>query len=141
MVSSMKGIRLKDEMVRVKQILDAAQIRFEGEEDITLHKASLLTENILSMCLKEAVTNIVKHSGADECRISVEQTWKEIIITITDNGKFKRDKANLEKGHGLRGMRERLEFVNGSMEILTNGGTTVMIKVPNDVKETGKKES
>ncbi|WP_433748182.1 sensor histidine kinase [Falsibacillus pallidus] len=141
MVSSMRGIRLKDEMVRVKQILDAAQIRFEGEEDITLHKASLLTENILSMCLKEAVTNIVKHSGADECRISIEQTWKEIIITIKDNGKFNRDKVNLQKGHGLRGMRERLEFVNGSMEILTNDGTTVMIKVPNDVKETGKKES
>ncbi|MGE5701966.1 MAG: sensor histidine kinase, partial [Clostridia bacterium] len=33
-------------------------------------------------------------------------------------------------GNGLRGMKERLEFVNGSMELVSNQGLTVIIKVP-----------
>lgn len=140
MVSSMRGIRLKDELVQIKQILEAAQIEFSLKEDSRLTNVSLLTENILSMCLKEAVTNVVKHSGADKCLVSIEQTWKEIIITVSDNGVFKGNEESLSKGHGLLGMMERLEFVNGSLEMRTAEGTTLLIKVPNDVKQTDKEE-
>ncbi|MFD2444969.1 sensor histidine kinase [Bacillus sp. CGMCC 1.16607] len=140
MVSSMRGIRLKDEMVRIKQILDAAQITFLGDEDFALKNVSLLTENILSMCLKEAVTNVVKHSGATICSVYIEQSWKEIMITIQDNGTFKISEDTEVKGHGLIGMRERLEFVNGSLDLLTKEGTTLIMKVPNDVKQADREE-
>lgn len=133
MVSSMRGIRLKDEIQRVKQILSAAQIKLECTEEISLSNVSLLTENILSMCLKEAVNNVVKHSGATICFISIEQTWKEIILSVKDNGVFKKNVAETG-GHGLEGMKERLEFLNGSIELTTIEGTTLTIKVPNDVK-------
>ncbi len=140
MVSSMRGIRLKDEICRVKQILKAAQISFDGRGEFTLSNVSLLTENILSMCLKEAVNNVVKHSEAKNCCISIEQSWKDTILTIRDDGSFKNDKEMLTDGHGLNGMKERLEFINGSIELLTNDGTTLMIKVPNDVKPVEKEE-
>ncbi|PNB77073.1 sensor histidine kinase, partial [Pseudomonas sp. FW305-BF6] len=68
-VSQMRGIRIKDEIIRVKQILLAAQIEFESDAELTLTNVSLLTENIVSMCLKEAVTNVVKHSKATICSI------------------------------------------------------------------------
>ncbi|MGM9923628.1 MAG: sensor histidine kinase [Bacillus sp. (in: firmicutes)] len=136
MVSSMRGIRLKDEIVRVKQILDAAQIDFTHEGEFKLIKVSLLTENILSMCMKEAVTNVVKHSGAKNCSISIEQSWKEITLTISDDGTFKENGGLSEKGHGLKGMKERLEFVNGSLEVHKGNGTTIVIRVPNDAKQT-----
>ncbi|RLQ92387.1 sensor histidine kinase [Falsibacillus albus] len=138
MVSSMRGIRIHDEIVRITQILEAAQIRFEGVKDFTLTNVSLLTENIVSMCLKEAVTNIVKHSGADVCSISIVQTWKELVIVIKDNGTFKSQEKGKPKGHGLVGMKERLEFVNGTMDISTDSGTTLTIRVPNDVKQVDK---
>lgn len=141
MVSSMRGIRLKDEIVRIQQILDAAQIHFTRVGEFKLTKAALLTENILSMCLKEAVTNVVKHSGASNCYISIEQSWKEIVLTIRDDGEFKDSVAFFEKGHGLRGIRERLEFVNGSLEVCLKEGTAIIIRVPNDVKQTEKEES
>ena len=134
MVSSMRGIRLKDEILRVNQMLDAAQIKFVSEGEFTLTNVSLLTENILSMCLKEAVNNVVKHSGATSCFISIEQSWKEIVLTIRDDGLFKGEKEILAEGHGLIGMKERLEFINGSLELLTNEGTTLIIRVPNDAK-------
>ncbi len=37
-----------------------------------------LAENVLSMCLKEAVTNIVKHSEATQCRITFDQSDNEV---------------------------------------------------------------
>jgi two-component system sensor histidine kinase DesK len=140
MVSSMRGIRIKDEMLRVKEILRAAQIQLVSEEEFTLTNVSLLTENILSMCLKEAVNNVVKHSGAATCYVSIEQSWKEIVLTIRDDGKFKGTEGFLAEGHGLIGMKERLEFINGSLELLTNNGTTLILKVPNDVKPHLDKE-
>lgn len=133
MVADMRGIRLKDELVRVKQLLSAAQINFICEQDFTLPNVSLLTENILSMCLKEAVTNVVKHSGATACSVSFEQTSSDTIIKVQDDGKSIM-KEDLNKGSGLMGMRERLEFVNGSLEITTENGTCLYIKVPNKVK-------
>lgn len=138
MVSSMRGIRLKDEIVLVETMLDAANIQFSLDEKQKLKDVSLLTENILSMCLKESVTNIVKHSGATKCRVIFEQNWKEIIMTICDNGVFKNLETGLARGHGLIGMRERLEFVNGSLEIAVNDGTCLIIKVPNETKQSVK---
>ena len=95
MVSNMRGIRLKEEMNHVKQILEAAEIDCEIEGDQALSKVPLFVENILSMCLKEAVTNVVKHSQATTCHISINQTYNEIMITVSDNGKgFKSESIN-----------------------------------------------
>lgn len=136
MVSSMRGIRLKDEIVRVKEILKAAEIEFVVTNELSTKNISLLTENILSMCLKEAVTNVVKHSKANKCTVALEQTWKETVMTIHDDGKFKGTFDN--KGSGLIGMKERLEFINGSLELSTEEGTTLKIIVPNDAKPPEK---
>ncbi|MDF2787605.1 MAG: two-component sensor histidine kinase [Neobacillus sp.] len=141
LVSSMRGIRLKDEIVRVKQILKAAEINFEGNQDISIKNVPLLTENILSMCLKEAVNNVVKHSGASSCSISFVQSWKEMVMTIHDNGVFKEEGDKDIRGSGLLGMKERLEFINGSLELQTKEGTTLVIRVPNDVKPSDKEEA
>ncbi|MEK3854658.1 sensor histidine kinase [Cytobacillus sp. FSL H8-0458] len=140
MVSQMRGIRLKEEIILVKQILKAASIEFIGEEDIKLKNVSLFLENILSMCMKEAVTNVVKHSKATECRIRIEQTWNEVSITVRDNGVGMNPSTDVGKGSGLLGLGERLDFVNGSLEIVSENGTTIIMKVPTVVKEPNKEE-
>ncbi|MGD6792984.1 sensor histidine kinase [Metabacillus indicus] len=140
MVSQMRGIRLKEEMVRVKQILMAAEIDFKIEQNAALSNVTLLTENILSMCLKEAVNNVVRHSGAKTCYFKVEQTWDGIIMTVRDDGKGAITEGDFTKGNGLNGMKERLEFVNGSLDIQSEHGTVLMIKVPNDVKQKEKED-
>ncbi|SFA86660.1 MULTISPECIES: sensor histidine kinase [unclassified Bacillus (in: firmicutes)] len=134
MVAHMRGIRLVEELVHVKQILKAAQIELVTEPDFNLTNVSLLTENILSMCLKEAVTNIVKHSGATECSIYYDQSDSESVLTVKDNGNKAVAGIDFNKGSGLLGMKERLEFVNGSLEILVKDGTMLVIKVPNVVR-------
>ncbi|WP_340023160.1 sensor histidine kinase [Paenibacillus sp. FSL K6-1096] len=131
MITQMRGIRLEDELVRIRQLLQAAEIEYvlEGEPDLS--HTSLITENVLSMCMKEAVTNVVKHSGASLCRIGMESTRTELVIKVMDNGGGIEANRLYHKGHGLQGMKERLEFVNGSMEVTQEEGTTVVIKVPN----------
>ena len=59
----------------MKQILNAAQITCKVKlVSPELVNTPLLVENVLSMCLKEAVTNIVKHSRATTCSISIKQS-------------------------------------------------------------------
>lgn len=136
MVSSMRGIRLKDELTHVKQLLDAAQIEMKVEQKEGLSNVSLFLENILSMCLKETVTNVVKHSKATICHIRFQQTMNEIMIVVRDNGKGI-EKDDIGKGNGLLGIRERLEFVNGSLDIDSKDGTTIIMRVPTVYKQTG----
>jgi two-component system, NarL family, sensor histidine kinase DesK len=135
MVSQMRGIRLKEELIRVKQLLKAAQIEFIYEEKTKLSNVSLFLENILSMCLKEAVNNVVKHSQASLCKITLEQTSNEICIMVHDNGIGMDQEKEVDKGSGLIGMKERLEFVNGILKIDSVEGTTVTIKVPTVIKQ------
>lgn len=138
MVTQMRGTRLEDEMFRIKQILKAAQIEFTLEGDLKLSNTSVLNENVLSMCLKEAVTNIVKHSNASACSIVIEPSHTELCVKVKDNGIGIAGDAAYVRGNGLRGMRERLEFVNGSMDIVSDNGTMIIIKVPNVFKQPEK---
>ncbi|MRN52401.1 sensor histidine kinase [Paenibacillus monticola] len=131
MVTQMRGIRLEDELMRVQQLLKAAEIDFLLEGNPKLTNTSLITENVLSMSIKEAVTNVVKHSGATACWVIIEPSRTDLVIKVKDNGNGIPGTNLYFKGHGLQGMRERLEFVNGCMDIVRAEGTTIVIKVPN----------
>ncbi|MFC7319676.1 sensor histidine kinase [Halobacillus campisalis] len=141
MVSNMRGAKLEDELLHVRQILEAAEMEFAIEGDPALSNTPLLVENVLSMCLKEAVTNVVKHSQASSCHIGIEQLPNEVLLTIKDDGVGISAKVDTYKGHGLQGMRERLEFVNGSLDIYNASGTTLNIHVPNVIQQTKQEGS
>ncbi|MGP4059490.1 sensor histidine kinase [Halobacillus sp. H74] len=138
MVSNMRGTKLEDELVRVQQIIEAAEMTFEYEGDPHLKNTPLLVENVLSMCLKEAATNIVKHSGATKCRVVINPLPTEILIIVEDDGKGIPASVEPFQGHGLQGMRERLEFVNGTLEIESKNGTILRLHVPNVIKNKEK---
>lgn len=128
LVSNMKTVKLHDEIERVKAMLEAASIEVEFLGDVEKVKVPVLVENVLSMCLKEAVTNVVKHSNATKCQIHIEQNSVEVIMTIKDNGKGI-GQMNFS-GNGLKGIYERLDFINGNVNFETEGGTIVKITVP-----------
>ncbi|KQL37524.1 MULTISPECIES: sensor histidine kinase [Bacillaceae] len=140
LVTNMRGTKLEEELFRVKQILLAAQIDCKVSGTAELVKTPLLVENVLSMCLKEAVTNVVKHSNATSCSISIKQSAKETLLKIHDNGTGLVLEKDWSKGHGLRGIKERLEFVNGSFDIHTKNGTTLNIRVPNVIQQSRQEE-
>lgn len=134
MVSDMKEARLEDEMIRVRQILQAAQMTYHIEGG-QLKNTPLLIESVLTMCLKEAVTNVVKHSQATSCHVMIKQLPNEWLLKVKDNGVGLVKNIKDLKENGIQGMRERLEFVNGNLDIQSSGGTLLTIRVPNVIKE------
>lgn len=65
--------------------------------------------------VQEALTNILRHSNADEVRIDLIQLPNELKISVADNGTYTPCNINAE-GHGLQGMRERCEVLGGTLE-------------------------
>jgi len=130
LVSDMRTAKFEDELMRISQILKAAEMDFVFEGDKNALQVPPLVENVLSMCLKEAVNNVVKHSGATKCEIAFHQNFKEVYLVVRDNGQGITKKQAWKTGNGLKGMRERLEFINGSFKIESVEGTTLSVTIP-----------
>lgn len=135
LVSNMRSKKIEDELIRVQQIIKAAEMEFIHHGKETFQNIPPLVENILSMCMKEAVTNVVKHSEARTCELTFTQNNNSFIIEVKDDGIGIEQKGIGLAGTGLDGMRERLEFVNGKINIDVNGGTILTIIVPAIIKQ------
>ncbi len=62
-------------------------------------------ENVLSLAVREGVTNVVRHAQARTCRLRLEQQNGSCRLEIHDDGLG----FSSTEGNGLRGMRERVE--------------------------------
>ncbi len=78
------------------------------------------------MVLREAVTNVVRHAEAQRCEVRLMKEDALCRLEIADDGCG----CNAPEGNGLRGMRERLHAIGGSLERLTGRGTTLVIQLP-----------
>ncbi|MDE3138012.1 MAG: sensor histidine kinase [Acidobacteriota bacterium] len=83
-------------------------------------------ETVLALALREAVTNVVRHACAGLCRVRLEPFNGGCRMQIEDNG---RGGPNPE-GNGLRGMRERVEALGGTLVREADSGTTLTITLP-----------
>jgi len=63
-------------------------------------------------CTQEAVTNVVKHSSADHCRIEMAGDERQLVMTVFDNGKTH---SAIKPGNGLTGMKERVNAKGGDI--------------------------
>lgn len=133
MISDMKRVSFKEELKHTKLILDTAEIKHTEMIEAEFENIPVLIENVLSMGLKESVTNILKHSNATECMIILSESEQDIFLKVSDNGT---DKTGFIYGNGLQGMKERLEFVNGEAHIhSSNSGFEVNMTVPKILRQ------
>ena len=82
--------------------------------------------------LQESLTNITRHAGASRASIEVQVIEGRLRLRVIDNGKgFLEPQVVVGRSFGLLGMRERVQMLGGSIEIIsTEGfGTTVVIDV------------
>lgn len=134
MISNMKHVSLKDELQVVENILNMTGINSEINMNVDVVDIPVLIENILSMCLRESVNNVVKHSKASNCCIDLSETKGDILLKVSDDGKT--DDMNFIYGNGLEGMKERLSFINGEFQAgRSSDGFEINIAVPKVLKE------
>ena len=81
--------------------------------------------------VQESLTNVVKHAGADRARVVLNYAPDRLIIEVVDNGHGTRHEP-AKGGHGLHGMRERVELFGGTLDArsLREGGFRVRAELP-----------
>ena len=90
-------------------------------------------EAVLAMCLREAVTNVVRHSDARHCRVGLAREGSMIRLTVADDGAG----GAIREGAGLSGMRERVRRAGGEMRIESANGVALSVRVPSDAGPQG----
>jgi len=80
--------------------------------------------------VQEAMTNVLKHANANRVEVLIAYEPAGVALTISDNGSGPRE--GLATGHGLIGMRERVQLFGGEMNTGSSslGGFTVRARLP-----------
>lgn len=78
--------------------------------------------------VQEAVTNVIRHAGTEQCQVSIDQRDGELSVEVTDNGRGGLHGA----GYGIPGMRERVALLDGEFTAgpRPEGGFRVAARLP-----------
>jgi two-component system, NarL family, sensor histidine kinase DesK len=141
-VSGYRRPTLAIEIITARSALESADIAPHDDISLTIASGTFDpdAEAALAWCLREAVTNVVRHSGAKNCHISLTShnsppgDLSMLSLEIRDDGKghvppaecdiqppmagsLSHSSAAQASGTGLRGMSERLSAAGGSLEL------------------------
>jgi signal transduction histidine kinase len=103
------------------------EIAVNGTEDML----SAQQREVVYQVVREALTNVRRHSGSSICRVKMGFAARPFLVEVADEGQgFGLTRAG---GYGLVGMRERSAGIGGRLEVVsTEGrGTTVFLFGPN----------
>ncbi|WP_229693014.1 sensor histidine kinase [Lentzea pudingi] len=122
-VHGYRAVDLPEQLEAVRNVLQEAGIRCTVTE-VPVH-GERATQ--LALALREACTNVLRHSHATWCMIDVSVAEEEVRMTVTNDGAEKPS----GEGNGLRGLRERLAAVGGQVSAEKSGDVfTLQVVVP-----------
>ncbi len=108
--------------------------RLEIVDSVSEHPLDPRLRHGVFLAFKEALNNVVRHSGATEVTIKIMTANNQLIIMVTDNGQGMNPTENQSgTDHaGMAGMRDRLTHLGGSCLITSQAGlgTTVEFRIP-----------
>lgn len=117
---------LAGEMAIARIALNAARVELRSELE-TAHRCPPAHDNLFALVLREAVTNVIRHAAARRCDVKLTCDAVAASLSISDDGRGGRIRA----GNGIRGMRERLEMLEGRLDIESGEyGTRLIATLP-----------
>lgn len=105
-VAGLRATRIEDELDAAREALTAAGIA--AELPTSADDVEVAHRIVLAWALREAVTNVLRHSDASRCVV----TLGPAALVVTDDG----DRSPGPEGNGLRGLRERVAASGGTVE-------------------------
>lgn len=123
-VEQLKFQSFADEVDAVKDLFESSNLdfQFEGVEvSRTMNKGR---QSILAMVLREAVNNIIKHANANEVYGKLYEDKNNVIFEIEDDG------VGIETNQVLTSIEERVKLLDGSMKIVSEHGTKIIVLIP-----------
>jgi two-component system sensor histidine kinase DesK len=127
-VANYRRPTLAAERANARMALAAAGIIADfHDDDVALSPDA---DETLAWVLREAVTNVVRHSGAARCHVRTHHDGATVRLEVVDEGKGAPSVGS--DGSGLIGLRERLAAVGGSLDVgaADEGGFGVVARVP-----------
>ncbi|RYD44557.1 MAG: hypothetical protein EOP83_31225, partial [Verrucomicrobiaceae bacterium] len=105
--------------------------RLKIDDAITTDPLDSRTRHGIFLAFKEALNNIVRHSGATEVHLTIEVVQGDLVISLADNGCGIQGTSGLPGSDGLRNMEERIESLGGTctIESRSGEGTTVRFRI------------
>lgn len=123
-VAGLKVQSLFEEITAASQALESAGIDLqrEGSAWSDLDSIPAVNQAIFAWVIREATTNIIRHAAARRATIKLDRS----SLTITDNGVGISPEA---AGHGLEGLKARVEQVGGTLSIVGKRGVASTEKI------------
>ncbi len=105
------------------------RVALEAPERLVLAEPAL---SELDAVAREALHNVLKHSGAGEARLGLAAGADSLRLSVEDSGRGFDPAARAGAGHGLRGMEERVAALGGSLTITSaiGRGTQLCAQIP-----------
>jgi signal transduction histidine kinase len=102
-------------------------------DEVRAHKFNQQFSLSLYRVVQEVLSNMIKHSGASEIRLSMTQNDGNIILDLSDNGMgFDTSTIDASKGIGWKNVFARVKLLNGSVDLHSEriSGTRIQISLP-----------
>lgn len=126
-VSSMRHVLIVEEMILIEKNLRTAKIILTTEGEELTGEIPSAIQNTVSLCLKECVTNVIRHSKASRCKIIISKHGDGYHFSVEDDGRGMNQGV---PGNGLAGLRERITSIGGQLKFTGKDGTKVTFSVP-----------
>ena len=121
-------------MMRLSQ--GGVELNWNTPDDLLMSERAMSARAYVqtTRILREAVSNVLKHSGATHCEISMRMDINDFELTISDNGRgipMELD-GKLDRGHGMSTMKGRAKQLQGQclVESGPGYGTTIRLTLP-----------
>ena len=122
---------IHEELDRAESLLKAADVRVERRcEALEMPPAK---ERVLALIVREAVTNVLRHSHAKACRLALFRAEGAYRLEISDDGRG----GPHAEGVGMRSIRTRAEALGGTAVWSSAIGTQLSVSLPMSVMEQG----
>ena len=125
--SAIAGYRergFEGELANARLAFEAADMTFS--ERVSAVPFTPDNEPVVALVLREAVTNVLRHSRASYCSVELDVLDGEIVLTVSDDGVG----GDISRGAGLKGMEERLMAIGGRLELDAADGMRLRAVVP-----------
>lgn len=125
-VAGFRQLRLGAELASARSGLIAAGIELSVESRLGDVPAD--HEEALAWALREAVTNVIRHSRARHCAVALRREGSTALLEVADDG-VGAASGSVTAGSGLRGIGERLAALGGSVDSVPADGAGYRLRV------------
>jgi len=126
-VSGIKHLSLSQEITKNRAKLSQQTFDVHSNvEETCFRELTPLQETQISLIIKEATTNILRHSNGDKVTLSIRDDDGMLHLVISDNG----SSYCQTEGNGVQGIRERAELINANVEFQWGSPTILTLQLP-----------